>query len=135
MPPGPSLSDAASLGFRVARTMYSRWRRMGVDERERLEGLANDVKERALELRGNSDRETAGRGLNQASERLAEAMVESAESNPEVSDAEVASLRGDLVRELERLASADVRAARMGEQDRQTGQRSLRNSADSERRL
>lgn len=112
MVPRPSLGSTASMGFRVARGLYGRWRRMSAPERQRLEGLADDVKERALELRGTPDPDTAGRGLGEASERLADAMVQSADADPEVSDSEVDQLRGDLARELERLATAEVSASR-----------------------
>jgi hypothetical protein len=100
------------MGFRVARGLYGRWRRMSTPERKRLERLADDVKERALELRGTPDPDGAGRDLEQASERLADAMVESADADPEVTDAEVEELRGDLARELERLATGEVSASR-----------------------
>ncbi len=100
------------MGFRVARGLYGRWRRMKAPERARLEGLADDVKERALELRGTPDPERAELDLQHAGERLADAMVESAEADPEVSDADVEELRGDLARELERLATGEVLASR-----------------------
>jgi hypothetical protein len=45
-------------------------------------------------------------------ETLAAAIVESAESDPELSSSEVQGLRDELQRELERLASAEVRASR-----------------------
>ena len=109
-----TLGITAYMGFRVARGLYGRWRRMNAAERARLETLADDVKERALELRGTSDPDRAGRDLHQAGERLADAMVESAHADPEVSDAEVEELRGDLARELERLATAEVSASRGG---------------------
>jgi hypothetical protein len=108
----PSLGSTASMGFRVARGLYGRWRRMSTPERDRLETLADDVKERALELRGTPDPDTAGRDLEQASGRLADAMVQSADADPEVSDSEVEQLRGDLARELERLATGEVSASR-----------------------
>ncbi len=114
MTPRPRLADAASLGFRVARGLHGRWRKMAAPQRKRLEALADDVKERALELRGAGDPEGAGRDLNLASERLAAAMVEAAQGDPEVPDAQVAELRDDLARELDRLASSgEVRASRM----------------------
>ncbi len=100
------------LGVRVARTLYGRWRRMSDADREQLGPLAEDVKERALDLRGASDREAAGRDLEEAGERLAAAMVESAESDPQVSETEVSRLRDELAMELDRLASADIRASR-----------------------
>jgi hypothetical protein len=105
---------ASLLGVRVARALYGRWRRMAAADRESLEPLAQDVRERALDLRGTPDREAAGRELEKAEERLAAAMVESAESDPEVSAAEVSRLRSDLARELDRLASAEIRVSRGG---------------------
>ena len=100
------------LGVRVARALYGRWRRMKAAEREPLGPLAEDVRERALDLRGASDREAAGHGLEKAGERLAAAMVESAESDPDVSETEVSRLRADLARELDRMASAEISASR-----------------------
>jgi hypothetical protein len=105
-------SGTFTLGVRVARSLYSRWRIMAPRERERLAHLAEHAKERALELRGAADRQAAERELAAASETLAAAMVHSAESDPELSAAEVQGLREDLRRELERLASAEVRASR-----------------------
>jgi len=103
---------AALLGIRVARGLHGRWQRLSAAERRRLEPLADDVRERALNLRGFTDPEAAGRDLQAANERLAGAMVESAEDNPEVTRAEVVRLREDLARELERLATADIDASR-----------------------
>ena len=102
------------LGVRVARALYGRWRRMKAAEREPLGPLAEDVKERALDLRGATDRAAAGRDLEQAEERLAAAMVESAESDPDISEVEVGRLREDLARELDRLANAEIRVSRDG---------------------
>lgn len=113
-----SLGSTASMGFRVARGLYGRWRRMNGPDRTRLQALADEVKERALELRGTPDPATAGRDLEQASERLADAMIESADADPEVTDAEVEQLRGDLSRELERLATADVSVSRNADRSR-----------------
>jgi hypothetical protein len=101
-----------SIPVRLARTLHSRWLRMGEDDRERLAPLARDARDRALDLRGSADRESAERELNAANESLAAAIVASAEADPEVDEVEVAGLRADLRRELDRLAQADVKATR-----------------------
>jgi hypothetical protein len=102
---------ATSLGIQVARSVYGRWRRMPATRRAKLAGLAANVKERALDLRGEADQRTAGRELRDANERLAEAMVASAVSDPDVPEVEVRDLRSELARELERLADADIEAS------------------------
>ena len=116
---GARVRDRSGLGFRVARALYGRWRRLLPADRERMEPLANAVREQALELRGCGDREAAGVALHEASERLADAMVQSAEADPEVSVEDVVRLRGDLASELSRLADADIRAKRIGAQTAQ----------------
>jgi len=103
---------ATAVGVRVARTLYARWRTLAPAQRRRIAPLAEDAKERALELRGAGDQSTAQRELAQANETLAAAIVETAEGDPELDDLEVRRLREDLRRELDRLATADVRAAR-----------------------
>ena len=100
------------LGVRVARALYGRWRALAPGAREQLAPLAEDAKRAALEARGASDSHAAQRDLRGASETLAAALVESAESDPEVDEVEVSRLRDDLKRELERLSSADIRASR-----------------------
>lgn len=102
----------AALGVRVARSLYGRWRVLPEQDRRRMEGLAEDLKHRALELRGASDSERANEGLRAANETLAAALVETAAANPEVGEDEVFRLRSDLKRELERLAGADIKALR-----------------------
>ena len=94
------------MGFAVARSLHGRWRRLSVPARERLEPLADDVRVRALDVRGSADPETDGRDLEQASRRLADAMIDDAAGDPEVSDIEVRDLRAELARELERLAAS-----------------------------
>ncbi|HLM27389.1 MAG TPA: hypothetical protein VK304_10535 [Thermoleophilaceae bacterium] len=101
-----------SIPVRLARTLHTRWLRMGPDDRERLAPLARDARDRALDLRGTTEREQAERELNAANESLAAAIVASAEADPEIDEVEVASLRADLRRELDRLAQADVKASR-----------------------
>lgn len=110
---GARVRDRSGLGFRVARALYGRWRRLRPAERERLGPLAAGVREQALELRGSGDRAAAGVALHEASERLAGAIVQSAEADPEVSDQDVVRLRDDLASELARLADADIRAERI----------------------
>lgn len=100
------------LGVRLARTLYGRWRSLGPAARQRLEPLAEETKSRALEARGASDRDAAERDLHAANETLAAALVEDAESDPEMDAIEVGQLREDLRRELERLATADITASR-----------------------
>ena len=109
---GGTIGATAMLGVHVTRSLYGRWRRMSGAARERLEPLAEEVKERALELRGLVDTTEAERDLRQANERFADAMVETAVADPEVSEAEVRELRADLVRELDRLATAEISASR-----------------------
>jgi hypothetical protein len=113
--PTPREIVSTLLGIRVARALHSRWRRMSAEDRDRLEPLADDVRRRALDLRGEVDPETAGRELREANLKLADAMVESAQSDPEVSETEVLRLREDLSRELERLAGADIKASRVAD--------------------
>ena len=103
------------LGVHVARSLYGRWRRMSGASRQALEPLAEDVKDRALAIRGIVDSRAAERDLTEASERLVDAMVETAAADPQVSEIEVRELRDDLARELERLARADIHASRGSE--------------------
>jgi hypothetical protein len=102
----------AALGVRVARSLYGRWRVLPEPERRRIENLAEDLKHKALELRGAGDAEVANADLREANGTLAAALVETAEANPEGSEDEVRELRDDLRRELERLAGAEIKASR-----------------------
>ena len=101
-----------ALGIRVARTLYSRWRLLPEADRRRIESLAEDLKTQALALRGAADLDKAEADLRDANELFAAALVETAEADPEVGAAEVHELREDLRRELERLATADIKAWR-----------------------
>jgi multidrug resistance efflux pump len=114
MPPAKLLigGAGAALGIRVARTMYAHWRVLPDADRRRLEPLAEETKHRALEVRGATDLERATADLRAASETLAAALVESAESDPELDVDEVSELREELRRELARLATADIKASR-----------------------
>lgn len=94
-------SFGTSVAVRIARLLYRRWEGLAPDERKRLEPLAGDVKERALEVRGKVDDGTAERELDRASTELAEAMGAD----------EVAELRAELKRELERM-DRELRAGR-----------------------
>ena len=109
----------ASLGVKVARSLYGRWRALGPTDRERLAPLAEEAKERALDARGAGDAHQAERDLAAANESLAAGIVESAEADPEVSETEVHRLRDDLRRELDRLATAEVKVSR-GTSERST---------------
>ena len=104
----------AALGVRVARGLHGRWRALPAADRERIAAHADDVKEKALRLRGSAAPERAGAEaeLRAANETLAAALIESAESDPELGDDQVRELREDLRRELDRLAGADIKASR-----------------------
>jgi hypothetical protein len=102
----------AALGVRVARSLYGRWHLLPEPDRRRIEGLAEDLKHKALELRGAADAERANESLRVANATLAAALVETAEANPDVSRDEVHELREELRRELERVAGADIKASR-----------------------
>jgi uncharacterized membrane protein YebE (DUF533 family) len=104
----------AAIGVRVARSLYGRWRLLPAPDRERIAAFAEDAKEKALSVRGASDPTQAQAELRDASETLAAALVETAESDPEIDTDEVAELREELRRELERLATADIKASRSG---------------------
>jgi hypothetical protein len=106
-----SAAATAALGVRVSRSLYGRWHLLPEQDRRRIEGLAEDLKHKALELRGARDTERAGKDLRVANETLAAALVETAHANPEISDSEVRELREDLRRELERLAGGGDRGA------------------------
>jgi hypothetical protein len=104
----------AAIGVRVARTLHGRWRLLPEADRNRIARLAHDTKEKALDLRGSDDRERAEADLRAANETLAAALVETAESDPDVAQEDVDLLREELRRELERLATEDVKASRTG---------------------
>jgi hypothetical protein len=116
MPPTKLLiggaAATAAVGIRVARSLYGRWRLLPEPDRRRIESLAEDLKARALDARGAPDRERAEQDLHAASQTFAAALVETAEADPEIGADEVHELRQELRRELERLASADVKAWR-----------------------
>jgi hypothetical protein len=104
----------AAVGVRVARSLYGRWRVLPEPGRGRIAELAEDAKEKALSLRGapGQERAAAEGELRSANETLAAAIVETAEADPEIPAEEVDALRDDLRRELERLATADVKISR-----------------------
>jgi hypothetical protein len=103
---------AGAIGVRVARSLYGRWRLLAPADRERIAAYAEDTKEKALSLRGSSDRAQAEDDLRASSETLAAALVETAEADPELAAEDVQELREELRRELERLATADIKASR-----------------------
>ena len=101
-----------AVGIRVARSLYARWRILPAADRQRIEPLAEDLKEQALAIRGVPDRARAEADLFAANETFAAALVETAEADQELDEIEVHELREDLRRELERLANADIKAWR-----------------------
>jgi hypothetical protein len=103
-------SGVPGLPVRVARSLWARWRRLATPDRERIEPLADVVRHQALDLRGSDDPERAGHDLGVATEQLADAMVDAAEADPQVSEADVHRLRNELARELDRVAHADITA-------------------------
>jgi hypothetical protein len=111
---------ASAIGVRVARSLYGRWRLLPEADRERIAAFAEDTKEKALSLRGSSDRSQAEADLRASSETLAAAIVETAECDPELEAEDVQQLREELRRELARLATADIKASRIGP-DRASG--------------
>jgi hypothetical protein len=111
---------ASAIGVRVARSLHSRWRLLPEADRERIASFAEDTKEKALSLRGSSDRRQAEADLRASSETLAAAIVETAESDPELAADDVQQLREELRRELARLATAEIKASRIGP-DRASG--------------
>lgn len=96
----------AALGVRVARSLYGHWRQLPPDERRRLGALAEETKQRALALRGVGEeaRPEAEARLRSANESLAGALLDQAESDPDLPAGDLDALREDLRRELERLA-------------------------------
>lgn len=113
---------AGAIGVRVARSLYGRWRLLPAADRERIAAFAEDTKEKALSLRGSSDRDRAEADLRASTETLAAALVETAESDPEIAPDDVQQLRDELRRELERLATADIKASRNGPDRARRGQ-------------
>ena len=111
---------ASAIGVRVARSLYGRWRLLPSADRQRIATFAEDTKEKALSLRGSSDRAGAEADLRASSETLAAALIETAESDPELAADDVQELRDELRRELARLATADIKASRTG-RDRANG--------------
>jgi hypothetical protein len=101
---------ASAIGVRVARSLYGRWRLLPEADRARIAAFAEDTKEKALSLRGATDRERAAADLRASSETLAAALVETAEADPEVAADDLDRLREELRSELRRLAD-DSRAA------------------------
>ena len=82
---------AAAVGVRVARSLYGRWRVLPEADRRPIETLAEDLKARALELRGALDAERARSELRSASETFAAALVRTARADPDVDEARAAA--------------------------------------------
>jgi hypothetical protein len=103
---------ASAIGVRVARSLYSRWRLLPEADRERIAAFAEDTKEKALSLRGSNDPHRAEEDLRSSTETLAAALVETAESDPELEPGDVEELREELRRELQRLAASSAAGRR-----------------------
>ena len=104
----------AAIGVRVARSLYGRWHVLPRADRDRIASFAEDAKDKALSVRGANNPTQAQAELRAASETLAAALVETAEADPEIAADDVQELREELRRELERLATADIKASRSG---------------------
>lgn len=76
---------AANVGFRIARSIESRWPHAPLTRRTRVKGVVERVQPPALEVRGERS---------------------------DVAEIEVRDLRAELTRELDRLAAADIAASR-----------------------
>jgi hypothetical protein len=113
---GGAAAASAAIGIRVARSLHSRWRMLPPADRQRIAPLAEDAKDKALALRGESDLSRAQADLRAANETLAAALVETAEADPEIAHDELRTLREELNRELDRLASAEIKVSRSGRQ-------------------
>jgi hypothetical protein len=102
----------AAIGIRVARSLYARWRTLPDPDRRQIQPLAEDMKAKALDVRGAGDRKRAEADLEAANKTFAAALLETAQADPGIGEDEVRELREELRRELERLASADIKAWR-----------------------
>lgn len=90
--------------IKVAHSLYRRWEGLKPGERDRLQNLAERAKAAALDVRGRADRDAAEAELREVNEQLGGALADAAEADPDVSAADVAALRAELARELERVA-------------------------------
>ena len=92
--------------LQVARALYRRWGALPSPERARLDDLAFQLKEHALELRGRIDLPAAARELVESGEALAIAIAEAAERDSATGPAQLQNLRKDLSEELRRAKAA-----------------------------
>lgn len=90
--------------IKLAHSLYRRWEGLKPGERDRLQDLAERAKGAALDVRGRADRDAAEAELRTVNEQLGGALADAAEADPDVSAADVAALRAELARELERVA-------------------------------
>ena len=90
--------------IKLAHSLYRRWEGLKPGERDRLHDLAERAKGAALDVRGRADRDAAEAELRRVNEQLGGALADAAEADPDVSAADVAALRAELARELERVA-------------------------------
>jgi uncharacterized tellurite resistance protein B-like protein len=90
--------------LRLARTLYHQWLLLPTAERGRLAPMAREVKELALDLRGQYNLRNAEADLAMANEALGIVLMEAVESDPHRHPAEVEALRRQLQREFNRAA-------------------------------
>ena len=91
----------AAIGVRVARSLYGRWRLLPPADRERIAAFARGHQGEGAVPAGRDDRERAEADLRASNETLAAALVETAESDPELGPEDVQrDCASDLRREL-----------------------------------
>lgn len=61
---------AKAIAVRLARSLYRRWESLPATDRQELEPLAREVKDRALDLRGTVDQGTSELELDRLREEL-----------------------------------------------------------------
>jgi hypothetical protein len=97
--------------LRLARALYHEWRLLPERERGRTAGIAREVKDLALDLRGRGSPREAEAELAMANEGLAIVIMDAIERDRRRTRADVEEMRAYLQQELYRAAAAISRAA------------------------